>query len=43
MVTTMHKSIADTEEIKKKSKHRTREHYQITKGTKGERNKEITK
>ena len=43
MVTTMHKPIADTEEIRKKSKHRTREHYQITKRTKGERNKEITK
>ena len=42
MVTTMHKPIADTQEIKKKSKHTTREYYQITKRAKGERNKEIT-
>ena len=43
MVTPMHKPIADTQEIKKKSKHTTREHFQITKRAKGERNKEITK
>ena len=43
MVTTTHKPIEDTQEIKKKSKHTTREHFQITKRAKGERNKEMTK